>query len=52
MTFVSALADEMARTAVLHGGINLGTNDLTQPALGIRVTTRAVSCAAALNRKS
>ena len=34
VTFVSALADEIAHTAVPHGGISFGTNDLTQTALG------------------
>ena len=30
-----ALADEIALTAVPHGGISFGTNDLTQTALGM-----------------
>ena len=32
---MSALADEIAHTAVPHGGISFGTNDLTQTALGL-----------------
>ena len=31
---LTALADEIAQTAVPHGGISFGTNDLTQTALG------------------
>ena len=32
---MSALADEIAHTAVPRGGISFGTNDLTQTALGM-----------------
>ena len=32
---MSALADEIAHTAVPHGGISFGTNDLTQTAPGL-----------------
>ena len=32
---LTALADEIAHTAVPHGGISFGTNDLTQTALGL-----------------
>ena len=32
---LTALADEIAQTAVPHGGISFGTNDLTQTALGM-----------------
>ena len=35
VSFVSALADEIAHTAVPHGGISFGTNDLTQTAPGM-----------------